>query len=287
VYSFKALETLRRQYPSAKDIVAVVALEGQVEEGGQGYRAQGARVVALWARADLAPAVRAYVAQRDYPIRVHDDVERMVLCYAGLSVLRPRTAVQDWVSATSFSDPGARRALAGLSSAANATTVLGHLSRRISALGWWRTVLACLAVVLPVIAAGVFVATATGAAKSAPAGSSAEELGTWLADGAILVAALLLLFSVIAVIAAAVRVASGWRLRTVISGPAGTSSVVAAWPIGAGIAVPGTVDAPMICVMCVFAAGACALRLWGIGIAAALPGRLSARRATAKGSGHG
>lgn len=49
IYCIRELSNLRRQYSQANGLVAVVALEGQVIEGERGWRAQAARVVAMWA----------------------------------------------------------------------------------------------------------------------------------------------------------------------------------------------------------------------------------------------
>lgn len=53
VYAARTLGFLQRQYSTARDVVAVVALEGRTIEGQYGWRSQAARVVALYLRPGL------------------------------------------------------------------------------------------------------------------------------------------------------------------------------------------------------------------------------------------
>ncbi|MGO4649325.1 trypsin-like peptidase domain-containing protein [Nocardia sp. 2YAB30] len=80
VYCFRDLNHLRRQYSrQSASVVGVVALEGRVIEGDSGWRAQAARVVALWERTpgvvDVLPGVHRY-----------RHVDDMVHTYPGLTV---------------------------------------------------------------------------------------------------------------------------------------------------------------------------------------------------------
>lgn len=130
VYSFRDLDHLRRQYSKSATLVGVIALEGRVVEGDSGWRAQAARLVALWEQApgvvDVLPGVKRY-----------RQVDDMVRAYSGLTVgsssksAAPRHAlprpVPSWTSlsgpdprpvAASPTPPrfqrSARRALAGV-----------------------------------------------------------------------------------------------------------------------------------------------------------------------------
>ncbi|MFF7944277.1 hypothetical protein ACFZC5_31615 [Nocardia gamkensis] len=79
VYSFRDLNHLRRQYSESATIVGVIALEGRVVEGESGWRAQAARLIALWEQepgvVDVLPGVERY-----------RQVDDMVRAYPGLTV---------------------------------------------------------------------------------------------------------------------------------------------------------------------------------------------------------
>lgn len=79
VYSFRDLNHLRRQYSESATTVGVIALEGRVVEGGAGWRAQAARLIALWEQAsgvvDVLPGVKRY-----------RQVDDMVRAYSGHTV---------------------------------------------------------------------------------------------------------------------------------------------------------------------------------------------------------
>lgn len=111
VYSFRDLNHLRRQYSESATIVGVIALEGRVVEGDSGWRAQAARLVALWEQApgvvDALPGVKRY-----------RQVDEMVRAYSGLTMgsssesAAPRHA-SPWPvpSRTSLSGPALRPVL--------------------------------------------------------------------------------------------------------------------------------------------------------------------------------
>lgn len=80
IYSFNNLDTLRSQYGQARDLVAVVALEGTVIEGEHGSRAQAARVVAVWT---LRPEWYSQTI-KNLGVPVFDDLDVMVAAYPGL-----------------------------------------------------------------------------------------------------------------------------------------------------------------------------------------------------------
>ncbi|KAA8887043.1 hypothetical protein F3087_19175 [Nocardia colli] len=79
VYSFRDLNRLRQQYSQSAAIVGVVALEGRVVEGVSGWRAQAARLVALWER---TPGVVHGLPG----VKRCGQLEDMVRAYPGLSV---------------------------------------------------------------------------------------------------------------------------------------------------------------------------------------------------------
>ncbi|RDI55308.1 trypsin-like peptidase domain-containing protein [Nocardia mexicana] len=79
VYSFRDLSHLRRQYSQSATLVGVIALEGRVVEGGSGWRAQAARLVALW---EQTPGV----VHRLPGVERYRRVEDMVHAYSGLTV---------------------------------------------------------------------------------------------------------------------------------------------------------------------------------------------------------
>ncbi|MEV5651005.1 hypothetical protein AB0L57_22365 [Nocardia sp. NPDC052254] len=85
VYCFRDLGRLRSEYSMANDVVAVIALEGRVLEGHRGWRAEAARVVALWtadpATVDPLPDVTRY-----------SDVEEMIRAYPGIDLGHAREA---------------------------------------------------------------------------------------------------------------------------------------------------------------------------------------------------
>ena len=91
VYCFRELSRLRREYPMAHGVVAVIALEGGVLEGDHGWRAEAARVVALWergpAKVDPLPDVTRY-----------SDVGDMIRAYPGIHA-EPLYAKPDRTSA--------------------------------------------------------------------------------------------------------------------------------------------------------------------------------------------
>lgn len=130
VYSFRDLDHLRRQYSKSATLVGVIALEGRVVEGDSGWRAQAARLVALW---EQAPGVVDVLLG----VKRYRQVDDMVRAYSGLTVgsssksAAPRHAlprpVPSWTSlsgpdprpvAASPTPPrfqrSARRALAGV-----------------------------------------------------------------------------------------------------------------------------------------------------------------------------
>ncbi|MGW4774871.1 hypothetical protein ACWEO2_43445 [Nocardia sp. NPDC004278] len=79
VYSFRDLNHLRRQYWESATIVGVIALEGRVVEGDSGWRAQAARLVALW---EQVPGVVYGLPG----VKRYRQVEDMVRAYSGLTV---------------------------------------------------------------------------------------------------------------------------------------------------------------------------------------------------------
>jgi hypothetical protein len=82
IYSFRDLASLHQQYDTSLDVVAVIALEGQVVEGERGWRAQAARVVALWLGPIGIPAALAEQARTNHPlVRFFDDLADMLAAY--------------------------------------------------------------------------------------------------------------------------------------------------------------------------------------------------------------
>lgn len=85
IYAFSDLETLRRQYPTAESLVAVIALEGAVIEGVSGYRAQAARIVGLWTHPHVVDARLREQISRNAPDAVwYGDIDAMIAAFPGL-----------------------------------------------------------------------------------------------------------------------------------------------------------------------------------------------------------
>ncbi|MFD4356738.1 hypothetical protein ACFWPX_29600 [Nocardia sp. NPDC058518] len=86
IYAFADTRPLRAQYSQAHGLVAVIALEGAVLEGEHGYRAQAARVVALWAEPTVVdPSLRSKITDNlDDDVTFYDDLDTMVAAYPGL-----------------------------------------------------------------------------------------------------------------------------------------------------------------------------------------------------------
>lgn len=87
IYSLQNLNELRVQYASARRVVAVVALEGQVIQGVKGTRAQAARVIDLWLNAGprgLPLEQRDLLRQNLPDVRFHTDLQQMLSRYPNL-----------------------------------------------------------------------------------------------------------------------------------------------------------------------------------------------------------
>lgn len=86
IYGFTDATTLQSQYRQAHAIIAVIALEGAALEGDHGYRAQAARVVAVWTAPELVDdALRHKIAAGlDDDVAVHDDLDAMIADFPGL-----------------------------------------------------------------------------------------------------------------------------------------------------------------------------------------------------------
>ncbi|MCC3318481.1 hypothetical protein [Nocardia africana] len=90
IYGFGDLQTLRTEYRQAHAIVAVIALEGTVLEGERGYRAEAARIVALWADSTILGAELVARIRGHLPDVAHfDDVEELIAAHPGLRHTRP------------------------------------------------------------------------------------------------------------------------------------------------------------------------------------------------------
>ncbi len=96
VYAVRSLEFLRRQYSTARDVVAVVALEGQTVEGEYGWRTQAARVVALYLRRGLLADSETEQLLDHLPAdaRLFSDAAEMVAEYPDLEVDEPASVIQ-------------------------------------------------------------------------------------------------------------------------------------------------------------------------------------------------
>lgn len=87
IYSFRDLQTLRRNYVESADLVAVIRLEGTVLEGTRGQRAELARVVALWLSPVALPAHVVSLLRSSHPdVTVHADLPAMIATYPGLTI---------------------------------------------------------------------------------------------------------------------------------------------------------------------------------------------------------
>ncbi|MGW6728709.1 hypothetical protein ACWF9G_22655 [Nocardia sp. NPDC055029] len=85
IYGFTDVTTLQSQYRQAHGIIAVIALEGAALEGTHGYRAQAARVLALWTAPDLIhDALRDKIAASLDDVVFYDDLDTMVADFPGL-----------------------------------------------------------------------------------------------------------------------------------------------------------------------------------------------------------
>lgn len=63
IYAAHTLRTLKEQFAAARDIVAVVAAEGQTIIGSKGFRTQRARVVAYWCSESVSATASTQFAQ--------------------------------------------------------------------------------------------------------------------------------------------------------------------------------------------------------------------------------
>ncbi len=104
VYCFRDLWRLRAGYPMAQDVVAVIALEGRVLEGEYGWRAEAARVLALWERVPATVKALPHVTR-------YRDVEAMIRDYPGIDI----GSLLSWPgSVTSANSASAHRAPLGV-----------------------------------------------------------------------------------------------------------------------------------------------------------------------------
>lgn len=86
VYGARSLAHLRRQYTQAQHLVAVVELSGSVIEGTRGYRAQLARVVALWiGDRTLPPTVRQRLLAQLPDVATFTDEHAMIDAHPGVA----------------------------------------------------------------------------------------------------------------------------------------------------------------------------------------------------------
>ncbi|NKY88859.1 hypothetical protein [Nocardia veterana] len=86
IYGFGDLQTLHSEYRrQAHAIVAVIALEGTVLEGERGYRAEAARIVALWADSTILGTELVARIRGNLPdVAYFDDVEELIAAHPGL-----------------------------------------------------------------------------------------------------------------------------------------------------------------------------------------------------------
>ncbi len=90
IYSFPSVEQVRSQYPNGYNLLAVVSLEGRVIEGERGWRAEAARVVAIWMpnavsrhSSDLGRITKQL--KQNYPdVAFHENLDAMLGGYEGV-----------------------------------------------------------------------------------------------------------------------------------------------------------------------------------------------------------
>ncbi|OBJ26869.1 hypothetical protein [Mycobacterium colombiense] len=80
IYGALCLASLRKQYPQASRLVAVIAAQYKTIIGSQGLRTSGARVVAYWCRPD-AKAERHQCATQFREAREYYDLTAMLSAY--------------------------------------------------------------------------------------------------------------------------------------------------------------------------------------------------------------